>query len=42
MTILNLSSIATTAESIWILLTLTQNIISQENNALDKDNPETE
>ena len=42
MTILNLSSIATTSESIWILLTLTQNIIFQENNALDKDNPETE
>ena len=51
MAILNLNSIATTAEYIWTILaynfifalnTLTWHRISQENDAFDKDNPETE
>ena len=51
MAILNLDSIATTAEYIWTILaynfilalnTLTWHRISQENDAFDKDNPETE
>ena len=51
MAILNLDSIATTVEYIWTILaynfilalnTLTWHRISQENDAFDKDNPETE
>ena len=51
MAVINLDSIATTAEYIWTILaynfifalnTLTWHRISQENDAFDKDNSETE